>query len=127
MLSTEMPSFNYRVGQTGLPSHPSCFPRQIILLYKDTLQSRGWSPECLKGNPMGFFGGKPSPIAGTLYSSCPGGCKVCMGNRLCMKFTLGATCRNGACGLIPGKPGKSFCRSSMTSVLIGNRVTETFN
>ena len=47
-----------------------------------------------------------------------------MGNRLCMKFTFGATCRKGACGLTPGKPGSSFCRSSMTSVLTGNRMME---
>ena len=101
-------------GDINKRKHPS----------KDTPKSWGRSLSFSKPAQMNSLGTSPLPHLGTLYSSCPVGCRFCMGNRLCMKFMFGATCRKGACGLTPGKPGSSFCRSSMTSVLTGNRTME---
>lgn len=73
-----------------------------LILYPSKGSSNSWK-------------GSPSPH--TLYSSWPLGCRFCTGSKLCRKFMLGVTCRKGVCGLVPGKPGSSFCSSSMTSVL----------
>lgn len=88
---------SFKYVQTDPPCHPSCCAREISLRYKDTLKS--WA-RSLKGSQRKLKcvspRASPLPHPGTLYSSCPVGCKFCMGSRLCMKFMLVATCRNGA-------------------------------
>lgn len=88
---------SFKYVQTDPPCHPSCCAREISLAIRTPLNPGRGPSKALRGSSNVFLhGASPLPHPGTLYSSCPVGCKFCMGSRLCMKFMLVATCRNGA-------------------------------